>query len=53
MTTPNTPAELIRQAADRHQAARDAAAQVSEEIAAKRVQDAAKLPPIVEPEQGQ
>lgn len=40
MTDPTTPAELIAQAAKRHQAALDAAAQVSAEIAAQRAKDA-------------
>lgn len=42
MTEPTTPADLIAQAAQRHQNARDAAQAVSEEIAAKRAQEAAQ-----------
>lgn len=42
MTTPQTPAELLRQAAQRHQAARDAAQQVSKDIAKDRADQAAR-----------
>ncbi len=41
MSTPTTPAELIAQAAARHQAAQDATAQVSAEIADRRAKEAA------------
>jgi hypothetical protein len=36
MTTPTSPADLIAQAAQRHQAARDAAQAASAQIAAER-----------------
>ena len=41
MTTPVTPAELIAQAAKRHEAAREATAQIAREVAETRAKDAA------------
>jgi hypothetical protein len=40
VTTPSTPAELIAQAAARHQAARDATARIAQEVAETRRREA-------------
>lgn len=54
MSDPTNPAELIQRAAQRHQAARDAAHQVSREIAEQRAKDAeANAPDLPKDESAQ